>query len=194
MSEKENMLAGLFYDPSDAELEKARQEARRLLWQYNSTDPADNEKRNDITARLFGQTGEGLHIEPPFFCDYGCHIFFENRVFINFNCVILDCARVDIGEGTQIGPSVQIYTATHPTEPKSRAEGKEFAAPIKIGKNVWIGGGSIILPGVTIGDHAVIGAGSVVNKDVPALAVVAGNPAKSIRQFYDFKKDDKNQQ
>lgn len=192
MSEKENMLAGLFYDPADAELKQARQEARRLLLQYNSTDPADHKKREEITSRLFGRAGKGLHIEAPFFCDYGSQIFFEDRVFINFNCVILDCARVDIGEGTQIGPSVQIYTATHPTEPKARAEGKEFAASVKIGKNVWIGGGSIILPGVKIGDHAVIGAGSVVTKDVPALAVVAGNPARPIRQFYDFKKENTN--
>ena len=192
MSEKENMLAGLFYNASDPELVKAREDARRILLSYNSTDPADAEKRKELTQRLFGKAGEGLHIEPPFFCDYGSQIFFGERVFINFNCVILDCARVEIGEGTQIGPAVQIYTATHPTEPNARAEGKEFAAPIKIGKNVWIGGGSIILPGVTIGDHAVIGAGSVVNKDVPALAVVVGNPAKPIRQFYAFKKEEKN--
>lgn len=189
MSEKENMLAGLFYNASDPELVKAREEARRILLAYNNTDPADAEKRKELTQRLFGQAEEGLHIEPPFFCDYGSQIFFGKRVFINFNCVILDCARVDIGEGTQIGPHVQIYTATHPLDPKARAEGKEFASPIKIGKNVWIGGGSIILPGVTIGDHAVIGAGSVVNKDIPALAVAVGNPAKPIRQFYDFKKE-----
>ena len=193
MSEKDNMLAGLFYDASDAELVQQRQQARRLLLQYNSTDPADEEKRRDLTRSLFGQAGNGLHIEPPFFCDYGSNIYFGDRVFINFNCVILDCARVEIGEGTQIAPSVQIYTATHPTEPKTRASGKEFAAPVKIGKNVWIGGGSIILPGVTIGDHAVIGAGAVVNKDIPALAVAVGNPARVIRQFYDFKKENTNE-
>ncbi len=188
MSEKENMLAGLFYNASDPELLQERQQARRLLWQYNATDPADEAKRRELAQQLFGQTGEKLNIEPPFFCDYGCNIFFGNNVFINFNCVILDCARVDIGDGTQIGPAVQIYTATHPLEPNARREGKEFAAPIKIGKNVWIGGGAIILPGITIGDNAVIGAGSVVTRDVKAFAVVAGNPARQRRQFYDFKK------
>ena len=107
---------------------------------------------------------------------------------MNFNCTILDCARVDIGTGTLLGPHVQIYTATHPIDPKARAAGKEFAAAVCIGQNVWIGGGAIILPGVHIGDHAVIGAGAVVTKDVPAFAMVVGNPAKVVRQFYDFKK------
>ncbi len=183
------MLAGLFYNSSDPELIAARQNARRLLWHYNATDPADSSKREELTKQLFGHTGKELVIEPPFFCDYGSQIYFEDKVFINFNCVILDCARVDIGEGTMLGPSVQIYTATHPIDPVARKSGKEFAAPVKIGKNVWIGGGAIILPGVTIGDGAVIGAGAVVNKDIPAFAVAVGNPAKVRRQFYDFKKD-----
>ncbi len=188
MSEKDNMLAGLFYNASDPELLQARQRARRLLWQYNATDPADGDKRRELARRLFGRAGERLSIEPPFFCDYGSQIFFGDGVFINFNCVILDCARVDIGEGTQIGPGVQIYTATHPLEPNARAESREFAAPIKIGRNVWIGGGAIILPGITIGDNAVVGAGSVVTHDVAAFAVVYGNPARQRRQFYNFKK------
>lgn len=190
MSEKENMLAGLFYNASDPELAAARQEARRLLWQYNATDPADAGKRAELAARLFGRAGNNLSIEPPFFCDYGSQIYFGDNVFLNFNCVILDCARVEIGDGAQIGPAVQIYTATHPLDPKARADGKEFAAPVSVGKNVWIGGGSVILPGVKIGDGAVIGAGAVVTKDVAAFAVAVGNPAKVIRQFYDFKKED----
>lgn len=190
MSEKENMLSGLFYNASDPELTAARQAARRLLWQYNASDPADLSKRRELAGRLFGRAGENLNIEPPFFCDYGGQIYFGDNVFLNFNCVILDCARVDIGSGTQIGPAAQIYTATHPLDPKARAGGKEFAAPVKIGKNVWIGGGAVILPGVNIGDGAAIGAGAVVTKDVPAFAVAVGNPAKVIRQFYDFKKED----
>lgn len=189
MSEKENMLAGLFYNAADEELTQARHAARRLLWQYNATDPADQEKRQDLCQKLFGKAGKNLSIEPPFFCDYGTQIYFGDNVFINFNCTILDCARVEIGEGTMMGPNVQIYTATHPLEPKARREGKEFAAPIKIGKHVWIGGGAIILPGITIADGAVIGAGAVVTKDVPAFAVAVGNPAKVKRQFYDFKKE-----
>ena len=167
-----------------------RQNARRLLWQYNATDPADTEKRNSLLNNLFEKTGKNVSIEPPFFCDYGKQIVLGDNVFFNFNCVILDCARVEIGEGTQIGPHVQIYTATHPINPQSRREGKEFAAPIKIGKNVWIGGNTVILPGVTIGDGAVIGAGSVVTKDIPAFCVAVGNPARPKRQFYDFKKDE----
>ncbi|MBQ7908336.1 MAG: sugar O-acetyltransferase [Elusimicrobiaceae bacterium] len=180
------MLAGLFYSSADPELTQARQAARRLLWQYNATDPADEEKREELCQKLFGKFGKNVIIEPPFYCDYGSQIYFADRVFINFNCTILDCAKVEIGEGTMLGPNVQIYTATHPLEPKARREGKEFAAAIKIGKNVWIGGGAIILPGVNIGDGAVIGAGSVVTKDVPAYAVVMGNPARKKRQFYDF--------
>ena len=186
MSEKEKMLAGLFYNAADEELTQARHQARRLLWKYNATDPADAEQRTQLLQQLLGKAGKNLTIEPPFFCDYGSQIFFGDHVFLNFNCTILDCARVDIGDGCMFGPNVQIYTATHPIEPKARREGKEFAAPIKIGKNVWIGGGAIILPGITIADGAVVGAGAVVTKDVPAGAVVVGNPAQKRRQFYDY--------
>lgn len=187
MSEKEKMLAGLFYQADDPELVAARQQARRLLWKYNATDPADEETRQQLLQQLLGKTGRKIIIEPPFFCDYGSQIYLQDKVFINFNCTILDCARVDIGENTMLGPNVQIYTATHPVEPAARATGKEFAAPISIGKNVWIGGSAVILPGVHIGEGAVIGAGSVVTHDVAPFAVVGGNPAKLIRQFYDFK-------
>ncbi len=188
MSEKENMLAGLCYKPDDSELISARQTARRLLWQYNATDPADTDKRTQLLEQLFGHVGRKCVIEPPFFCDYGTQIYLQDRVFINFNCVILDAARVDIGEGTMLGPNVQIYTATHPVDPSARKNGQEFAAPISIGANVWIGGGAIILPGVKIGDGAVIGAGSIVTKDVAPYAVVKGNPARLMRQFYAFQK------
>lgn len=189
MSEKENMLAGLFYNSLDPELVRLRQEARRTLWQYNATDPTDESKRRELMEKLFGQAGKNLIIEPPFYCDYGSQIHFGDNVFLNFNCIILDCARVDIGNGCMLGPNVQIYTATHPLDPKARKEGKEFASPVKIGSDVWIGGSAVILPGVTIGDGAVIGAGAVVTKDVPALSVAVGNPAKVLRQFYNFKKD-----
>lgn len=188
MSEKENMLAGLFYNAADEELTQARYTARRLLWQYNATDPSDQAKRQELCQKLFGKVGKNLSVEPPFFCDYGTQIYFGDDVFINFNCTILDCACVEIGEKSILGPGVQIYTATHPLEPNARRERKEFAAPIKIGKNVWIGGGAIILPGITIGDGAVIGAGAVVTRDIPAFSVAVGNPAKVKRQFYDFPK------
>lgn len=190
MSEKDNMLAGLFYKANDPELAAARQRARCLCRQYNEADPAEETVRQDILRQLMGSVGSHVQIEPPFLCDYGSQIELGERVFINFNCVILDCARVQIGDGTQIGPSVQIYTATHPINPDARAAGKEFAAPVSIGKNVWIGGGAIILPRVRIGDHAVIGAGAVVTHDVAAYSVVGGNPARLIRQFYEFKKEE----
>jgi len=188
MSEKENMLAGLFYNAADPELTAERLRARELLRQFNAAAPADESARNHIAQTLFGQAGEKLHIETPFFCDYGKQIYFGNNVFLNFNCVILDCARVDIGQDTQIGPNVQIYTATHPIDPTARAAGKEFAAPISIGKNVWIGGSAIILPGTKIGDNSIVAAGAIVSRDVPANCVVAGSPAKIIRRFYPTQK------
>ena len=188
MSEKENMLAGLFYKSDDPELIAARQTARRLLCQYNATDPAEAEKRSQLLSQLLADPGKQCIIEPPFYCDYGSQIHLQDNVFINFNCIILDCARVDIGAGTILGPNVQIYTVTHPVDPAARTNGQEFAAPISIGSNVWIGGGAIILPGVKIGNGAVIGAGSVVTKEVAPNTVVAGNPARLIRQFYEFQK------
>ena len=186
MSEKENMLNGLFYNAMDAELVAARQQARRLWQKLNASDPADTAQRLSIFQELFGQIGTETRIEPPFFCDYGKNIYLGDHVFINFNCTILDCARVEIGSGTLLGPNVQIYTATHPVDVTARTAGKEFAAPVTIGQNVWIGGGAIILPGIKIGYGAVIGAGAVVTKDVPPSVVVVGNPAKKLRQFYDF--------
>ena len=183
MSEKENMLAGLFYNSLDPELVRLRQEARRTLWQYNATDPADESKRRELMEKLFGQAGKNLIIEPPFYCDYGSQIYFGDNVFLNFNCTILDCARVDIGNGCMLGPNVQIYTATHPLDPKARKEGKEFASPVKIGSDVWIGGSAVILPGVTIGDGSTIGAGSVVTHDIPPRCVAVGNPCRVIRRL-----------
>lgn len=190
MSEKENMLAGLFYNAQDEELVRVRTAVRQLLRKLNAApETADPQKRAELLTALFGPAAQTLNLEPPFFCDYGRNIELGKNVYINFNCTILDCAKVTIGENTLIGPNVQIYTATHPLNPRARLEGKEFARPVKIGSNVWIGGGAIILPGITIGDNAVIGAGSVVTRDVPPLTVAVGNPARVKRQFYDFKKD-----
>jgi maltose O-acetyltransferase len=131
-----------------------------------------------LLAEQFGAVGEGAVIRPPFHCDYGYNIHLGKDVFLNFNCVILDVVKVTIGDGTQIGPAVQIYTADHPRDPAQRKAGLETGRPVSIGRNVWIGGGAIILPGVTIGDDAVIGAGSVVTRDVPAGATAVGNPAR----------------
>lgn len=184
MSEKENMLACRLYNAQDEELLQERLAARRLLHRLNQSSPEDTSARQEILKQLFAPESQIPHIEPPFYCDYGYNITFGKNVFINFGCTILDCASVHIGENTLIGPQVQIYTATHPLQPQKRLEGLEAAKGITIGKNVWIGGGAIILPGIWVGDNAVIGAGSVVTHDVQEGAVVAGNPAKVIRRFF----------
>ena len=177
------MLAGELYDPYEPSLVKARQRARRLCWQFNSADPDDAEGRAGMLSQLFDSIGSGCEIVPPFHCDYGSHIRAGSGVFVNFNCVILDCAWVTIGDRVLVGPAVQIYAATHPLEAEVRAAGKEFALPVTIGSDVWIGGGAILCPGVTIGNGTTIGAGSVVTRDVPASVFAAGNPCRVIREL-----------
>jgi maltose O-acetyltransferase len=181
-TEKQKMLAGELYNPGDAELQADN--ARRKTWMaaYNAADNEPMERRFALLQEGLGAVGAGTVIRAPFFCDYGKNIRIGARVFMNFNCVILDVTYVTIGDGTQIGPAVQIYAADHPREPEPRRAGLEFGQPVIIGSNVWIGGGAIILPGVTVGDDAVIGAGSVVTCGVPAGATVAGNPARVLRR------------
>jgi maltose O-acetyltransferase len=175
-TEKEKMLAGELYCASDRELQAERAATRDWLTRYNHALSAD-ECRALLTERL-REVGEGAQIRPPFFCDYGFNIKLGADVFLNFNCVVLDVTDVVIGAATQVGPCVQIYTADHPRDAQRRKSGLEFGRRIEIGRNVWIGGGAIILPGVTIGDDAIVGAGSVVTHDVPAGATVMGNPAR----------------
>ncbi len=174
------MLNGELYDAGDAELVADRQKARILLYQFNTSQSDETVKRRQLLSDLFGEAGERLSIEPPFYCDYGYNIKTGRNVFFNFNCVVLDVAPVIIGNDVLIGPNVQLYTATHPVDWQQRAEGLEYAKPITIGSNVWIGGGVIICPGITIGDRCIIGAGSVVTRDVPPDGIVAGNPAKPV--------------
>lgn len=181
MTEKQKMLAGELYDGFDPELVSERARIRRLLALYNTSAMEDKARRAELLGEMLGAVGEGVWIEPPFQCDYGSRIRVGRGVFINFNCVILDCHEVTIGDGTLLAPAVQIYTAFHPTDPEVRKTGRELAAPVRIGTNVWIGGGAIICPGVTIGDNTTIGAGSVVVKDVPANVIAAGNPCRVIR-------------
>jgi maltose O-acetyltransferase len=169
------MLAGELYDASAAELQADRATASEWLLRYNAA-PAG--QRSALLRERFASMGEGAEIRPPFQCDYGFNISLGAGAFLNFNCVILDVVSVIIGNGTQIGPGVQLLAADHPRDPATRAAGLEFGRPICIGRNVWIGGGAIILPGVTIGDDALIGAGSVVTRDVPAGATAYGNPAR----------------
>jgi maltose O-acetyltransferase len=180
MTEREKMLAGELYDPLDPELVAARVRARDLCQDLNATREADAAERRRILCDLFGAGGESAWMQPPFFCDYGTNIELGERVFFNFNCVVLDVCRVRIGSFTLFGPAVQIYTATHPLEAKLRRT-RELGKPVEIGGDVWVGGGAIILPGVHIGSNAVIGAGSVVTRDIPAAVFAAGNPCRVIR-------------
>ena len=177
-SEREKMIAGELYRASDAELVAARLRAQELLVRYNTSAPADAGARSALLRELFGAVGDGTVVKPRFLCDYGFNIRAGRNLFVNYDCVFLDVAPIDIGDDVQIAPAVQLYTATHPIDPAVRRSGLESGRPIRIGNNVWIGGGAIVLPGVTIGDDAVIGAGSVVTRDVPAGAVVVGNPAR----------------
>lgn len=174
-SEMQKMLAGDLYRPSDPEIQSALLESATWIGIYNTAPPGD---RYRLLKTRLGSIGEGSEIRAPFFCDYGFNIHIGTGVFLNFNCVILDVVEVKIGDGTQIGPAVQIYAADHPRDPLTRKAGLEFGRPVSIGRNVWIGGGALIMPGVTIQDDAIIGAGSVVAKDVGAEATVKGNPAR----------------
>jgi maltose O-acetyltransferase len=182
-SEKAKMLAGELYNAADAELVVERRRAQILLARYNATGPDDPEARSTLLRELLGAGGDGADIQPRFSCDYGYNIRLGKRAFINYNCVFLDCAPIEIGDDLQMAPSVQLYAATHPLDRATRAAGLEYARPIRIGDGVWIGGGAIVLPGVTIGDGVVVGAGSVVTHDLPPGSVAAGNPARIIRSL-----------
>lgn len=179
-SEKDKMLAGELYRPGDAEIQTDQRTTHAWLARYNAALGAPREERLALLRERLGAVGQGAVIRPPFFCDFGFNIRLGANVFLNFNCVILDVTTVDIGDDTQIGPAVQIYAADHPRDPATRASGLEFARPVRIGRNCWIGGGAILLPGITVGDDALVGAGSVVTRDVPAGATVAGNPARGM--------------
>lgn len=190
LSEKERMLAGFPYDPIDPELLRERIAARNLVKKYNALDAEDENGRKEILDQLLSPASRGrnIFIEPTLRVDYGYNLEIGNNMQANFDCVFLDCAKIKIGDNCLMAPGVHIYAATHPIDPKHRTdvydkEYYELAFPVTIGNNVWIGGKAIICPGVTIGDNVVVGAGSVVTKDVPANTVVAGNPAKVIREF-----------
>ena len=180
-TEKEKMLRGELYRGASAQLTRERQRARDLLRFLNASREEEQELRQRIVTNLFGAVGDRIGIEPPFYCDYGNNIYLGSDVFINFNCVFLDEARVDIGDHVLFGPNVQLYTGDHPPDVETRRKWLEFAKPIRIGSDVFVGGGAIVCPGVTIGDGSVIGAGSVVTKDIPDGVVAAGNPCRVLR-------------
>ncbi|GAB6088255.1 sugar O-acetyltransferase [Alkaliphilus crotonatoxidans] len=185
MTEKEKMLAGRPYQSFGEELFQERQHAKELLFNYNSLRPNELEKRNEMIKQLFGSVGKGFFIEPPFRCDYGYNISVGDNFYSNYNCTILDCATVSIGDNVLFAPNVCLFTAGHPIHHEPRNQGIEYAFPITIGNNVWIGGGVIINPGVTIGDNVVIGAGSVVTRDIEANSIAVGNPCRVIRKITD---------
>lgn len=180
-SEKEKMLAGEYYNALDPVLSHERLRARLLFKQLNDSREDEKAERERILKELIPNAGDNLWLEPPFYCDYGSNIILGDGVFFNFSCVVLDVAPVRIGDRTLMGPNVQIYTATHPMNYKERADGLEFGKAITIGSDVWIGGSAIINPGVTIGSRTIIGAGSVVTKDIPSDVFAAGNPCKVIK-------------
>ena len=188
MTEKEKMLRGEFYNSRDPELLEIYHRARKLLKAYNNLDSELSAEREAILQELFAFSGSGVWIEAPFFCDYGENISIGENTFINTNCMLLDNNKITIGKNGLIAPYVQIYTASHPLQASERIVELDnkpayltYAKPVTIGDNVWIGGNSIILPGVTIGDNVTIGAGSVVTKDIPANVLASGNPCKVIR-------------
>lgn len=179
-TELEKMLAGELYDPLDAELVQLRERARDLCFALNATRERDQADRRRILTELFAAGGEDVWIMPPFYCDYGRNIRLGRKCFFNFNCVVLDVCPVTVGDHTLFGPAVQIYAATHPLEAELRRT-QEFGKPVTIGSDVWVGGGAIICPGVSVGDRTVIGAGSVVTRSMPAGVFAAGNPCRVVR-------------
>jgi maltose O-acetyltransferase len=180
-TEKQKMLAGELYRSADAELAADRRHAQELLAHYNGLSGADQQTLNERLREFMGSVGAGAVILPIFTCDYGYDIHLGLNVFVNYHCVFLDCAGIEIGNDVQIGPAVQLYTAQHPHDAAVRRSYLESASPIRIGNDVWIGGAAVVLPGVTIGDRSVVGAGTVVVRDVPPDTVVVGNPARVVR-------------
>ena len=183
MNQKERMVAGLPYKAWLDGLEDERLLCKKKIYQFNLLPPDRRERIPELLRDLLGKAGKDIWIEPPFHCDYGWNIEVGENFFANYNLTILDVGKVTIGDNAQIAPNVSIYTAGHPIHPDSRNSGYEYGIPITIGNNVWIGGNTVILPGVTIGDNVVIGAGSVVTKSIPANIMAAGNPCRVIREI-----------
>jgi maltose O-acetyltransferase len=179
-TEREKMLAAELYDPLDSELTAAREKARDLCRELNDTRESQSSERRRILRDLLGSGGDSVWMQPPFYCDYGANIHLGTRVFFNFNCVVLDVCEVHVGDYTLFGPGVQILTPLHPFDAKLRRE-REYGKPVRIGSDVWVGGGALILAGANVGDRSVIGAGSVVTRDIPSGVFAAGNPCRVIR-------------
>lgn len=183
MTEKELMLSGQLYIARDEELGRDNAKSRRLTRLINTSTEEQGEYRIQLFRELFGKTGENFWIEPPFRCDYGCNTIIGENFFANYDCIILDVCRVSIGDNVFFGPRVSIYTASHPIDAAVRSTQLEFGKEVNIGNDVWVGGNTVINPGVSIGDNVVIGSGSVVTKDIPSGVIAAGNPCRIIREI-----------
>ena len=189
MTEKEKMLGGHIYDACNPEILSELFATQDAVFEYNQIRPTDHALRTEKIKQILGKTGERVIINQPFHCDYGSHISVGEDFFANFNLTVLDEAPVTIGNNCFIGPNVGLYTACHPTDPVARNSRQEWAEPITIGHNVWIGGGVTVLPGVTIGDNVTIGAGSVVAKDIPSNCVAVGNPCRPVKWLEESEQD-----
>ena len=189
MNQKERMLANLPYKAWMDGLSEERMENKKKIYKYNNMAPEDLAGKDKLIKEILGKTGNEINVEAPFHCDYGYNIEVGENFFANYNLVILDVAKVKIGDNAQIAPNVAIYTAGHPIHPDSRNSGYEYGIDITIGDNVWIGGNTCIMPGVTIGNNVVIGGGSVVNKDLPDNVIAVGNPCKVVRKITEADRD-----
>lgn len=184
MTAREMQSAGMLYTLDD-DLWQQHLKSKRITRALNATLETENDKRRELVQQLFGSAGEGSYIEPPFYCDYGCNTHVGKYFYCSYDCAFLDCGRITLGDRVMLGPKVGLYAVNHPIDPEVRATGLEYAKPITIGDNVWIGGSATVCPGAVIGSNVVIGAGSVVVGEIPGNCVAAGNPAKVIRQITD---------
>ena len=189
MNQKERMLANLPYKAWLDGLAEERMENKKKIFKYNNLPPEQTVEKKRLIKEILGKTGNEINIEAPFHCDYGYNIEVGENFFANYNFLVLDVGKVHIGDNAQIAPNVSVYTAGHPIHPDSRNSGYEYGIDVKIGNNVWIGGNACIMPGVTIGDNVVIGAGSVVTKDIPSNVIAFGNPCKVIREITEKDRD-----
>ena len=183
MTEQEKMCSGNLYNPADSKLKQDRLNAREIVFRLNQLSPSQQTEKTVLFNQLFHTTQTTFHIELPFRCDYGYNIKLGENFYANYNCTMLDCAPISIGNNVMFAPNVSLFTAAHPIDPELRNSGIEFAMPIIIGDNVWIGGNSVVMPNVTIGNNVVIGAGSVVTKDIPDNCIAVGNPCRVLRQI-----------
>lgn len=183
MTEKEKMLAGELYSPKDPELRKMHLRAKKLFGKYNKINPANEKKQKKLIKKILGSTGENVHVQPPFYCDYGCNISVGENFFANYGCVILDVNRVTIGKNCMLAPNVKIFSATHPIRAEERYNGVELGLPVTIGDNCWVGGGVIINPGVKLGNNVVVASGAVVTKSFGDNLLIGGVPARVIKEI-----------